>query len=134
MGQPPAGRPFGPGRGPWSTCPTPPGSRAGHRRRVQPPSSESFAFAWCPLLEKSSFRWCVGIWRAGRDRRMLLQTLFKLRHDLHGWGRNPRVPGCRLGIFLLLVRDEVENLRRGELGGRGPPVALLVVEDHLPIL
>jgi len=91
-----------------------------------------------PLRESSyypsSFRGPVWVGRAGRDRWVFLEARLQIRHDLHGWSRDPCVAHSRLRIFLLRIGDEIEHLRLAELRGWRPPVTLIVVEDPFQFL
>src|SRR5215831_18820988 len=98
-----------------------------------PPRPASVEFSWLRLLQKSSLWRRVGVGRARRNRWILLQTLLELRHELHSRNCHPRVQDQSLWVLLLRIGNKVEPLRGAELGGWGPPVALLVVEDHLPV-
>jgi hypothetical protein len=91
-----------------------------------------------PCLAKPSFAsfvtWRgVGIRRARRDRRKLLQARLELGHDLHSWIGDPGVAHPCLRVFFFGISDEVEHLRFAELRRRGLPVALFVVKDHFPV-
>ncbi len=85
-----------------------------------------------PLLLPRFWR-RIGIGCTGCDRRISLQALLELHHDLHYRSRDPCVLGRARWVFLFRIGKEIEDLRHAKLSGRAPPVALRFVERHFPV-
>src|SRR6516162_5120463 len=67
------------------------------------------------------------------DRRKLLQAFLELRDDLQGRTSGPGVADSGRWVFLFRIGDKIDGLRLPELGGRGPPIALFIVENQFPV-
>src|SRR6516225_3724223 len=110
-------------------------------QRAYCPRSTSISAAFCSPhltavfrpLDWFSLRWHVRIGCSRCDRRILLQALLEIRDDLQCWTSGPGIANAGRRVFFLRVRDQIECLRLTELSGRGPPIALFVIEDEFPV-